>query len=420
MSKINLADSMNDLWTRDAVLGALIARMEIVHVEGNENTNTIATNGKQLFINDAWASKLTRNQMTIVLAHEALHPARGHTLRRLTNDQEIHNKAADAAINHELRGWPAYDWVEKTSCIASKLGMDEGQAYEVYVKALEQKDEPDAGKENSDDETDENKSGKSQEDGQDDGQDEAGKTQETDSGDTDGLDEDGNPTMGGDVLDDPEPDKAKAEQEQEQQMMEAISIAEEAGDLPGWAQELKAKLTAKPTLNWKTLLRQWLLQRAKIRRSFERPSRRQAVLGGDLIRPGRGGRKVGKVAFLADVSGSMWAYQEKLDQAIGEIIGLAKAMPDTEIRVIQWDAAVIKITDIKGDAEKKTMDWNWQGGGGTIIEPALKAAKEWRAEVQVVWTDGEFSMPEKMLTPTLWCVVSGQEISKKLGSTIQI
>jgi len=41
-----------------------------------------------------------------------------------------------------------------------------------------------------------------------------------------------------------------------------------------------------------------------------------------------------------------------------------------------------------------------------------------RPDVQVVWTDGFFTMPEKILIPTLWCMVTDVQISKKLGQTI--
>ena len=136
---------------------------------------------------------------------------------------------------------------------------------------------------------------------------------------------------------------------------------------------------------------------------------------------GKGGRKIGKVAFLVDVSGSMYAYQEKLNQAVDEIVGLSLSMPDTEIRIIQWDTTVKSVVDVKGDGAKKTKEWAWGGRGGTYIAPALQAAKEWRADVQVIWTDGQMSLPERILTPTLWAITdTNSEIPKTLGSVIRV
>ncbi len=218
------------------------------------------------------------------------------------------------------------------------------------------------------------------------------------------------------MLDNPEPDPTLAEQEYEQRMLTAIETAESCGSLPGWAADMKARLTAKPRLNWRTLLRRWLLQRAKVRRTWERPSRRQAVLGGELIRPGKGGRKIGRLAFLVDVSGSMQRHADKLELAVAEIKALAQALPDTEVRVIQWQDRVV----IEEDLARLT-EWKWRVGGGTRVRPAFEAAKRWRADVAVVWTDGAiFDVPDRVLIPTLWCVVTDGTMPKRVGDTINV
>jgi len=413
--KLKLTEPLGDVWMRDPVMGAMVNKMEVVILDDDKITDTMATDGVHLYINAEWASKLTRNQMAIVLAHESLHPILGHTVRRGNVDSALWNKAADAAENHLLAGWPAYDWLRETGITADTLNMPAGKDAEFYAAGLKQKQQDEEKKDKQ-----ESGGDGSEGDGEGAGEDTQETEQEGQGAVESGDEGKGVPRMGGDVLDAPEGEQAQAEAANEQRVMDAIKTAEIAGNLPGWAQELKAKLTKAPKLNWKILLRQWLVQKAKVRRSYERPNRRQGVQGGDLLRPSKSGRKVGKLAFLVDVSGSMFSYADKLNQAVGEIVGLSESMPDTQIRIIQWDTAVMKTTDIKGDAASKTIGWNWSGGGGTTIAPALKAAKEWGAEVQVVWTDGYFSMPERVLTPTLWCIVTAVEVSKKLGSTIKI
>jgi predicted metal-dependent peptidase len=458
-----IVNAMRDVWTRDAVLGAILARLDIQHVHGEHAAAaTMKTNGRELIINDDWTAQLTRNQIGLVLAHEALHVARGHNVRRGTTNKELWNKAADAAINHELRGWPAYDFAISNGTTAEGLGLPAGKdarAYATLLLAVEQQKQSGNGEEGNNG-TDGSRGGADSTTGQgaeggekngertDDGQISPEKVEEME-GDTTverSTTSENSPTTGedsedgkregsdgaddcrtvlgmpeNDVEDHPEPNAARAAGEQEMMVMQAIEAAAQCGPLPSWAQELRAVLTAAPQLNWKVLLRQWLLRRARVRRTFERPSRRQAMMRHDLIQPGRGGRKVGKVAVLVDVSGSMYEHKDKLDQAVGEIASLIAVMPDTEVRVIQWDTSVKKVDDFHGSGPKPNVEWKWTGGGGTRIEAALKAAKEWRADVQVIWTDGEiWQLPDRMEVPTLWCVTKPSPMNKKLGETVLV
>lgn len=440
----NLTKAMQDVWGRDPVLGALLIGLKIEH---DPQIGTMATDGQRLKICDEWADKLTRNQAAIVLAHEALHVARAHHLRRGRADRDVWNQAADAAINHELRGWPGADWIEEGGTTAANQGLPEGRGAEEYVQILigRKPPEPEPGDQPEDKpgEGDQDEEGRGDGDGdQNEGADspEKGSGTAQDASESAGGDntppegsggstgdpseepeeakgmKDGKPLMGGDVEDSPEPDPTLAEQEYEQRMLMAIETAETCGNLPGWAAEMKAQLTAKPKLNWRVLLRQWLVQRAKIRRTFERPSRRQAVLGGELLRPGKGGRKIGKLAFLVDVSGSMNAHAEKLELAVAEIKRLAEVMPDTEVRVIQWSSDVVSEQDLR-----QLKEWKWRVGGGTLVQPAFKAAMAWRADMVVVWTDGcLFDLPERVLVPALWCVVTDATMPKRVGSTINV
>ncbi len=469
--KMNIINAMRDVWARDPVLGAILTRLDVRHVSGEDAITecpTMKTNGRALVINDDWAGKLTRNQLGLVLAHEALHVARGHNVRRGSFAHDLWNRAADAAINHELRGWPSYEFAVEHGTTATGLGLPEGQDAASYASALktreQQKQETQKKKEDgdgtdgagggADSEADEAEKGTeaAEREGADGGED--SPTPEAPLGDDPGIepenDEDAptndkDPETGtytgsdpddvsrgicddprgtpagmpeDDVQDHPEPNTARAQAEQENMILQAIETASAYGSLPGWAEELRVQITAAPKLNWKVLLRQWLTRRARVRRSFERPSRRAAMMKSPLIQPGRGGRKIGKLAFLVDVSGSMYVYQDKLDQAVAEIATLVETMPDTEVRVIQWDTDVRATADFHGNAPK--TEWKWTGRGGTVITPALQAAKEWQADVQVIWTDGEFGFPERVEVPTLWCLTRPTMVGRHLGEALMV
>src|SRR5256885_4449962 len=64
-----------------------------------DKTDTCATDGRHLFYAPEFMSKLERAQLVGLLAHEAMHIACQHTLRRDNRDPEWWNIAADYAIN---------------------------------------------------------------------------------------------------------------------------------------------------------------------------------------------------------------------------------------------------------------------------------------------------------------------------------
>ena len=67
--------------------------------DGSHNP-TMATNGKAIFINPAFARSLNPSERIGVLAHEAIHVIQRHPLRRGNRDPEIYAIAIDAATNH--------------------------------------------------------------------------------------------------------------------------------------------------------------------------------------------------------------------------------------------------------------------------------------------------------------------------------
>lgn len=77
---------------------------------GHPNVDTMATDGKNIFINELFASKLTDKQMQFILAHEVLHCVLQHHTRmanklgsHVTKEQaEKWNIAADLEINPML------------------------------------------------------------------------------------------------------------------------------------------------------------------------------------------------------------------------------------------------------------------------------------------------------------------------------
>ena len=78
----------------------LLYRLNIVEASGQ--TQTMATDGKSIFFNPAWVDTLTVAEVAGVLAHECMHVAYGHHLRKGDRDHSIWNQACDYAINEGL------------------------------------------------------------------------------------------------------------------------------------------------------------------------------------------------------------------------------------------------------------------------------------------------------------------------------
>ena len=79
---------------------AMLMQLKVVWVPAaSAEIDTMATDGKHLFINPAFFSTLTDKQLLAVLIHEVLHVTDRHHLRVGNRDGQRWNVAADYAIN---------------------------------------------------------------------------------------------------------------------------------------------------------------------------------------------------------------------------------------------------------------------------------------------------------------------------------
>ena len=73
---------------------ALFADIEIT-----EAVESAATNGKSIYINEQYCSRLSSSELTGLLLHEILHCALEHVTRRGPRNAETWNIAADIVVN---------------------------------------------------------------------------------------------------------------------------------------------------------------------------------------------------------------------------------------------------------------------------------------------------------------------------------
>ena len=127
-------------------------------------------------------------------------------------------------------------------------------------------------------------------------------------------------------------------------------------------------------VDWKSLLRSFLIQRAKDDYSWSRPNHR--FLHAGLYLPSRHSERAGPIVFAVDTSGSMGGPEEKLLQQVwGEIRLAAEETNPEEVRIIQCDAAVQ--SDERFDTVTELPERiQIRGGGGTRFAPVFERLAE--------------------------------------------
>ena len=81
----------------------------------------------------------------------------------------------------------------------------------------------------------------------------------------------------------------------------AMQVAKQAGKMPGGMEVFLEELL-QPKLDWRNMLRQFVITTAKSDFSWQRPNRRH--IHDDLYMPSLTGESLGQIVFLIDVSGS--------------------------------------------------------------------------------------------------------------------
>mgnify|MGYP006262734129 CR=1 FL=1 len=88
------------LLLRHPFFGNMATRLQIK--ECDEWCPTAATDGRNLFYNVDFFSKLSNKEIEFVIAHEILHCVFDHMTRREDRDPQLHNIACDYIVNNTL------------------------------------------------------------------------------------------------------------------------------------------------------------------------------------------------------------------------------------------------------------------------------------------------------------------------------
>jgi predicted metal-dependent peptidase len=351
--------------------GALAVQMELVDATDDPEIDTMAVDGKHLFYHAPFVESLTKDELIFVSAHEVLHNALEHHLRRQNREPKRWNDACDYAINGDL--------------VACKVGtMPKGGlldprftglgAEEIY-RILEE--EGDGG----------------------------GRRSGNDPGGCGGVRDGANPNDSAAIA------EARAEMQTKVRQAAAIAKGLAAGNLPDGVKRLIDKLT-KPVIDWRDVLRRFIDDSQHKDFSWTRPNRR--LLPHGLITPGLIADGINHLVIAVDTSGS-------IDQK-------ALASFGTEIRAAFEEGNVDRITVLYADTKVHNVQVFEQGdelrleakgGGGTSFRESF----EWIAEhagdasAAIYFTDLEvYDFGEEPHCPTLWAVQGSSKRFKELST----
>ena len=247
-------------------------------------------------------------------------------------------------------------------------------------------------------------------------QDTAGDDQPDDDGDQ-GEDEGSgeqpsiDPSGTGEVMDAPgagdtsmeaQADIADLEQAWDETMHQALNLAKAEGNAPGVLADL-IKNAHQSTLDWRSLLRRFMLNNSRSDYSWSVPNRR--LIDSGLYLPSIYSEGLGRIAIIFDVSGSIWSVPEALEAFWSQLQNIATELKPEQIAVLQVDTAV-QAAELYG-AYSLPDALDIQGGGGTDFRPGFEWFEQegFAPECCLYFTDMACSRyPDaEPPFPVLWC-----------------
>jgi predicted metal-dependent peptidase len=360
--------------------GSLLFRLKGVE---SRWVKTMATDGITLYFNPDFVDTLNAATLAGTLAHEVMHPALHHHLRRSGRDPKRWNIACDYAINPLLidAGLKLPEGV----LVENRFrGMSAEQIYNLLESEADSEQDSDSGDPSSS---------------------APGGTGNAFS-DTDSVEPSVPQTPGGigQVLDAPKGDDGSQAREWDVAVNQATTVARQAGKLPSGIDRTLEGFAA-AVINWRELLRRLWSETIAADYSWMRPNRRHLWTG--LYLPGVVREGTGEVAIAVDCSGSISARQLRLFEA--EARSILEGQRSERVYVLYFDAAVHK-AEIYEAGQRIAL--NPVGGGGTAFSPCFEWLDERgiRPQTMVFLTDlyGSFP-PSAPPYPVLWASTGGRQ-----------
>ena len=347
--------------------GTLALRLTPVAIH-DKSIETGATDGVHLFYNVKWLEKLRELERVGFVAHEVMHVALLHILRRNGRDGRRWNIAGDYIINNTLVKENFI--LPHTELIDSQYdNMSTDEVYNLLPKDLGQ----------------------------------TGILGVL-------LQGEGDPGGCGGVLDHPDISGAGAASGAlEAEMQVAIQQAAEAAKSCGkFSRNLESLINEvlSPRVDWKNVLARFLRSNNKSDFTWLKPNRRFIAQG--LYLPSLYNPCLDEIAVVTDSSGSV--SDEELTQFLSETTSILHELNPTAVHFIQCDSEVKDYTVYT--REDLPLKVNYKGRGGTRFAPAIEYVNKHCPQITalVYLTDLESSdFGRQPDYPVLWVTTHSEE-----------
>jgi predicted metal-dependent peptidase len=359
-------------------------------LEEKPEIGTAATDGRHLWYAPDFIDKLTPKQTEFLLAHEVLHVAFEHMLRRGDRNPQGWNVACDYAINQILvdegvgetptgENAPLLD--SQYAGLSAEQIFDKLSDYQKQLKTLDVHIDLDKGEI---------------------------KVPNKDGGTT---------SLPIPKLTDAEKNALKDEIKNSLLQSAKATQAGGAGNVPKGLERLITDITA-PKLDWRSMLRQTIKSQIKNNYSWMRPSRK--MYSTNAVLPGLDVQNELDICVSIDTSGSI--SDKMLQDFLGEINGIAEEFDDYKIKIWCFDTEVHAPEDFESWDGKTITNYKPQGFGGTDIGVNWKWMQdnEVKPQLLVCFTDGETwdRWGDSDYCDTLWVIHTNERVKPPFGQTV--
>lgn len=335
---LRLAKARTSLILEHPFIGTIALNMPMT-LDATINPPTACTNGKRCLFHPEFVNEQTDEELKFLVAHECMHPMLEHNYRRGSRNHRRWNKAGDYVINKLLTDDRIGKMPDGGLLSPEIYNAGGGTTDGIYHVLPEEEDGPGRG------------------------------------------------PGGGDALDNCEDaEGSPAEQAQQAAEMKVrVAQAAQAAKMMGKLSVGMERLVDEalnPKVDWREVLRRFIVKARTDSRTFARPSRRFASQGFYL--PTVSGETLGELLFAVDCSGSI--QQDELNQFAAEVRCVKDDMMPTRIHVVYFDS---RISHYESYGPDDQLDIKPHGGGGTAFSPIFEYMQEHGIEpvATVVLTD---------------------------------
>lgn len=418
-----LSECRQTLLMRQPFIGTIAMSFNIKPTR-DKRLETAATDGKNIYFDIDYLSRLTEDEIIFTLAHEIWHNVMCHFLREEGRDRSIWNIATDIEINELLVKDGLI--IPKDLCTAKAYNVSTGLSAEDYYDLLinrkthKVQQTSDNGVFNGAGSSFKNSSPNNGQPIQFDKHIYKNDRSEFETGHENVDDKYGKVEYDPDYQ--PNVNEQSVEQVREAAISAAQSLERQGGILPEHLKRLVNKML-EPQIPWQEVLCQFISKCNGAKSNWNIPNRR--FIHNRTYLPSRQDNCINVVVGI-DVSISTNMYLPKF---LGELNSLVKSFAGYTINLIEADVKVCKheIYNDEHPLDLENEKYTAKGGGGTELHSIFNYVEqnEIDADAIIIFTDGEnyseFYENECPAIPTLWMITNnGTDDSIHFGEIIKL